>query len=251
VPVAGPPGGDPTRNGEAMASGTTPAARRQAASRTRPRMQAIRAQNLSEQVADGIVRGIADGRFLPGDRLIEQEIASELGVSRFPVRSALKMLAKQGIVVLQPNHGARVINLDHAAAVQFAEIRCDVERRAARYAAERLKAEPKLVRELDRIVAAMRAAALRGDRAGVRDADMAFHAWIFHAAGNYLLQMMWEALAKHMRIVFSFGRERDNLEDVWAEHAALRDMIAAGDMERFGVELHRHLIDNNQALTGS
>jgi DNA-binding GntR family transcriptional regulator len=212
-------------------------------------MQAIRAQSLSEQVADSIVRAIAEGRFRPGDRLIEEEIAGELGVSRFPVRSALKMLAKQGIVVLQPNHGARVVDLDHRSVLQIAEIRCDMERRAALYAMERLKENPKLRDELDAIVATMEAAARRGDRVGVRAADMAFHAWIFHAADNYLLRMMWEALSKHIRIVFSFGSERDNLMTVAAEHGRLRDRIVAGDIDGYGVELHRQLVDGNQAMS--
>jgi len=212
-------------------------------------MQAIRAQSLSEQVADSIVRAIAEGRFRPGDRLIEEEIAGELGVSRFPVRSALKMLAKQGVVTLQPNHGARVVDLDHASVLQFAEIRCDIERRAALYAIDSLKANPRLREELDAVIATMEAAAARKDRAGVRAADLAFHAWIFHAAGNYLLQMMWDTLSKHMRIVFSFGRENDDLRSVVAEHSRLRDLIVAGDAEGFRLELHRHLIDNNQALT--
>lgn len=234
-----------------MATRRMKPAARQTTSHAKPRMQAIRAQSLSEQVADSIVLGIAEGRFRPGDRLIEEEIAGELGVSRFPVRSALKMLAKQGIVVLQPNHGARVVDLDHTSVLQFAEIRCDIERRAALYAMARLTEDPKLGDELDAIMVAMDAAAERGDRAGVRAADMAFHAWIFHAAGNYLLQMMWEALSKHIRIVFSFGRERDNLKRVSAEHGRLRDLIVSGDAERFGIELHRHLIDNNrtQAMT--
>ena len=231
-----------------MASEEAKLVARQTMPRAKPKMAAIRAQSLSEQVAEGIVRGIAQGRFLPGDRLIEEEIATELEVSRFPVRSALKMLAKQGIVVLQPNRGARVVDLDQTSVIQFAEIRCDIERRAALYAMERLKENPKLIDELDAIMATMLAAAANSDHTGVREADMAFHAWIFHAAGNYLLQMMWETLSKHMRIVFSFGRERDDLSAVAAEHGGLRDLIVAGDVDRFGVELHRHLIDNNQAL---
>jgi DNA-binding FadR family transcriptional regulator len=113
---------------------------------------------------------------------------------------------------------------------------------------KRLKEDPGLSREIDAIVADMRAAAKNGDRAGVRDADMAFHAWIFRAAGNYLLLILWETLSKHMRIVFSFGRMRDDLEEVAAEHGRLRDLLAAGEAEGFTIELHRHLIENNQAL---
>ena len=212
----------------------------------RARMEAIRTTSLSEQVAEGIVDGIAGGRFLPGERLIEEDIAAELEVSRFPVRAALKTLAKQGIVVLQPNRGARVVDLDHTSALQFAEIRFDLECRAAGYAMARIAEDPALAQGLDTIVATMEEAARRGDRKGVREADMAFHAWIFQAADNHLLQMMWETLAKHMAIVFSFGRADDDLVKVAAEHALLRDHIMAGDTDAYGAELHRQLVDDNR-----
>ena len=225
----------------------TPRARKTA----RPRMPAIHTRNLSEQVAEGIVAGIARGRFQPGERLIEEDIADELGVSRFPVRSALKMLAKQGVVVLQPNRGARVVDLDHTGVLQFAEIRCDLECRAAGYAMARLVETPELGKGLDAIVATMEKAARRGDRKGVREADMAFHAWIFQAADNHLLQMMWETLAKHMTIVFSFGRADDDLVKVAAEHGLLRDHIAAGDAEAYATELHRQLVDDNRYLNAT
>ena len=231
-----------------MASNEVKPATSRARKAARTRMPSISTQSLSEQVAEGIVAGIAKGRFQPGERLIEEDIADELGVSRFPVRSALKMLAKQGIVVLQPNRGARVVDLDHAGVLQFAEIRWDLECRAAGYAMARIAQVPELAKGLDTIVATMEKAARRGDRKAVREADMAFHAWIFQAADNHLLQMMWETLAKHMTIVFSFGRAEDDLVRVAAEHALLRDHIVAGNGDGYGSELHRQLVDNNQYL---
>ena len=84
------------------------------------RLTALRTTNLSDRVANAIVDAIATGMLKPGQRLIETEIAADLGVSRLPVREAFKTLATQGIVELNLHRGARIspIGDDRVASVR-------------------------------------------------------------------------------------------------------------------------------------
>ncbi|MBD0276255.1 MAG: GntR family transcriptional regulator, partial [Acetobacteraceae bacterium] len=80
-----------------------------------------------EQAAEAIVAAAARGAFLPGDRLVEAEIARDLGISRVPVREALRLLESQGIVVNTPYRGVRLVEVDARRVQQMLEVRCVLE----------------------------------------------------------------------------------------------------------------------------
>jgi DNA-binding GntR family transcriptional regulator len=109
-----------------------------------PKFTRIKPASLADEVAERIVKAIAEGVLLPGERLIETRLADQLHVSRVPVRDALRALEKQGIVVVTPHRGARVmeINLDLYRQVQ--EVRLDLELRAIADVMVRLRREPDL-----------------------------------------------------------------------------------------------------------
>ena len=78
---------------------------------------------------------ILAGRFRPGDRLVEATLARELGISRIPVREALRVLAGEGLVELRPRRGAVIAPLSHRAACEMIEVRASLEGLNARLAA--------------------------------------------------------------------------------------------------------------------
>ena len=120
----------------------------------------LKTANLSKQVADAIVDGIAVGPLKPGQRLIDAEIAADLGVSRLPVREALKMLATQGIVELHRHRGARIAEIGEERVARVRAVRTAIEQAAFAEAASSLKADPhqRLLQELDPIIESMKRA---------------------------------------------------------------------------------------------
>lgn len=183
---------------------------------TQPSLTVVSSKSLADQVADKIVEGIASGALKAGRRIVEAELANELGVSRVPIREALKILHAQGIVAGRPRYGVSVAAYDDRKIVQIYEIRCAFEKIAIRDA-KRNANMPVLLRKLDESIAEMDRCLQRGDLLGVSKADLHFHHEICRASQNDIVLVLWEALSRHMLIVF----EQELLGD--AEQASIVD----------------------------
>jgi len=170
-----------------------------------PGLAVIAARSLSDQIADAIVEGVAVGVLAPGQRLVEIELARRLSVSRVPLREALKILEAQGILERTPHRGARLVDLDDGSIDRVCEARAALETIAARHAMaafqiDRTRAEP-----LERVLQVLERAVRDGDWPAVNTADLAFHREICRASNNDIVTILWEALARHVRMIF--GRE--------------------------------------------
>jgi DNA-binding GntR family transcriptional regulator len=203
----------------------------------------VQTRSLADQVADSIVEGIASGGILQGQRLMEIELASRLQVSRVPVREALKILQAQGIVVSRPHHGVRVARYDEKKIVQIYEVRCNLEKIAIRDAWSRRDEMGPLLGKLDAIVQRMDEALHRRDFIGVSKADLAFHHEICRASGNEIVLVLWEALSRHMLIIFEHELlgEADQTSIV-DHHRALRKALEHHTPGELAVEIERHIM---------
>ena len=103
--------------------------------------QASLAQTASAAAADLIRQAILDGRVVPGQRLKEEELAQQLGISRTPIREALLVLQTEGLLEATPNRGAAVRSYDHAELEELYDLRAVLESHAARRAASRVTTE--------------------------------------------------------------------------------------------------------------
>jgi DNA-binding GntR family transcriptional regulator len=207
-----------------------------------PRLGFVRARSLAEQVADAIVEGIARGALEPGQRLIEAEIAAELGVSRLPVREALKTLEIQGIVQLSPHRGARIAEVDQEKIGRVREVRAALEKIAVRDALPAYRSGGDALRRLDTIIARMEEHYARQDWSGLNKADIAFHREICRTSGNDVVITLWETLARHVRIVF--GREvfgHGNPRAIVDEHYELRNALADPEARALDALIDRHI----------
>ena len=106
--------------GEAAAPGALPLAEPR-------RLLPVQPRTMVEQAAEAIVGAAARGVFLPGDRLVEAEIARDLGISRVPVREALRLLESQGIVVSTPYKGMRLMQVSNAGVAELLRVRLALE----------------------------------------------------------------------------------------------------------------------------
>jgi len=138
-------------------------------------LQMVKSRSLPDQIADAIVEGIATGVLLPGQRLIELDLASQFSVSRVPLREALKTLEAQGILERGQNRGVRIVELDDSRIDKICEVRAALETIAARHAIATFRAEPARLQRLDAVLAEMEEAVQRGAWGAVNRADLAFH----------------------------------------------------------------------------
>ena len=186
---------------------------------------------------------ILSGVLAPASKLVEREIADELGVSRVPVREALKTLAAEGLVVLRPRTSATVREFTPVDMADLDEVRSALEVLAFRLAANRRTREglAQLRATLDREVEASRA----GDQAhaGIEAAN--FHEIVTSIAGNDMLLEVDRMLRGRIRA--RLVQQEADAERSVREHEALYEAIAARDVARTSVLILEHM-DNIRYL---
>ena len=196
---------------------------------------------LRELVADTVRQRVADGVYRPGDRVVERQLASDLGISHIPVREALSALAKEGLVERPPRRGARIAGLDSRTLAEITAVRTLVEQYVAVEVQRRLTDADEI--ELRRFVAEMVSAAAETDTGQVLRCDRRFHEHIWLLADNSVLTqvasglraringLQWAAyqplgsaaLVEHARSHYAIidaiaGSDEDEARRVVAEH---------------------------------
>jgi DNA-binding GntR family transcriptional regulator len=193
---------------------------------------------LNKLVADRIRERILAGEFQPGERLAEERLSEELGVSRMPVREALRALANEGVVTLEPRRGASVTVYSEEQVQELVEVRATLESLNAKLAAKRH--DPKQIAELERILAAGGRITGKTDLAVIQDNNNQFHEALERIAANSVLMNIVRSLRDRTALIFakqSRGRVRQN----WQEHAGIVRAVIAGDAELAALLAARHV----------
>jgi DNA-binding GntR family transcriptional regulator len=196
--------------------------------------------NLVEQVRDAILEEISSGAVAPGDRIIQEQIAQALGVSRQPVQQALALLRNQGVLQDAPGRGLLVAPLDPEHVQNMYDMRAVIEGLAARRAAE-LCAE-RAAKFGPALIEAGRKAVAAGSVAKMIAADMKFHEFIYSLSGNPLIAPALETHLTYTQRVMGEVLIRDEKpRDIWNQHEAILKAIAKGDGERAESLVRAHL----------
>jgi DNA-binding GntR family transcriptional regulator len=206
-------------------------------------LRVIAARSLSDQIADAIVEGVAVGALEPGQRLVEIELAQRLSVSRVPLREALKILEAQGILERTPHRGARLVELDDGSIDQVCEARVALETIAARHAMAAFRIDRSRAEPLERVLQLLERAVRDGDWPAVNTADLAFHREICRASNNDIVTILWEALARHVRMIF--GREilgEKEQTQIVQQHRDLYAFLLAGDAAALAEMIEGHIM---------
>jgi DNA-binding GntR family transcriptional regulator len=197
---------------------------------------------LTDDVVDSIRGAILAGRIKPGARLIEEDLAVSLKVSRGPVRQAIFRLQQEGLVVHEPHRGATVRQISEEDVAEIYSLRLALERLAIEQAIR--KAGSAELAEIEAILrrfdATPRAAITRRL---VAELDIDFHDAIFRAAGSWRLYRAWEMLRSQLMM---FLMLRDALPadylDTWhRDHQRLLDVIRAGNPEIAQAAIEEHI----------
>lgn len=176
------------------------------------------------------------GRRSPGSRLVERDIATELHVSRLPVREAIRALVNEGIVVARPRSWAIVREFTLRDLRDFTEVRSAFEVQMFVLAAERHDAEG--IEQLRRIVEREERAAGAGDVEGARMLAGAFHEHMAVLAGNEMLSELVGIFGARLKWLFG---QHDDLEAMAAEHRRLYEAIRSREVDAVRVLASRHL----------
>lgn len=196
--------------------------------------------SLVDQTYQAILTGICDGRFRPGERIRQEDLAAELGVSRQPIVQALGLLKAQGFLQPYRGKGLQVARLDPTLVSNLYEVRSALERVAVAHAAANPTAE--LRSEGEAAIADGRTAIRAGDAAGLIEADLRFHRALWQAAGNPLIGEVIEGYWAHLRWAMRNILEIEGYpEQVQDEHQGVLDAVCTGDPTTAETRLAEHL----------
>ncbi|WP_458319028.1 GntR family transcriptional regulator [Mycolicibacterium brisbanense] len=192
---------------------------------------------LREIVGDEIRARIFDGRFQPGDRLVERDLAEMFSASRHPVREALRTLQREGLVESLPSRGLVVSALDKRQVTDLFGIREALEVLAVREATVRIAHGTP--HHLHEALQNARAAIASADIDAAHAANAQFHDEIIALSGNELLQGILEPLLGRLHWLF---RQILDVESVIEEHQRLYDAMLSGDSEQSAALARAHVL---------
>jgi len=185
--------------------------------------------DLVAQVFESIRDAICDGQFRPGQRLHQDELATQLGVSRQPVVQALHLLKSQGFARDTGRRGVEVTALGVSETAQHYRIRTVLDGLAAREAAANCDIKAARQRGSD-IIRAGRTACQSGRHRDILDADMAFHQFIYDLSDNPVIAKTVMPLWHQLRRIMGAAITTDYpVNAIWDEHQKIFDAILAGD----------------------
>ncbi len=197
--------------------------------------------NLVEQVHEAILLEISSGKLAPGSRIIQEQIATELGVSRQPVQQALLLLRNQGVLSDAPGRGLIVAPLDPDHIRHMYDVRAVIEGLAFRKAA--LNNTDLAKRDGPAFITKGRQAAQSGSVSELIAADMAFHHFVYSLSENLLVAPAMDTHWTYTQRVMGEVLMRDEKpRDIWDQHEALLAAIISGDGETAETHAREHIL---------
>ena len=193
---------------------------------------------LSATVKRLVLDRIVSGHYPPGARIVEFQLAKELGLSQSPVREALRELAAVGIVTILPRRGARVRLPSAKELADVSVVRAEVDGLAARLAADSVP--ERTLDALEALVDEMLTALAHGDFSGVTDADVRFHELIADASENHAVERAFEQLAPFARTFITLTLPGVDVHDIVLQHRPILQALRAHDPERAATAARAH-----------
>lgn len=205
---------------------------------------------LREVVFQTLRNAIVQGEFEPGERLMEITLANRLGVSRTPVREAIRMLELEGLVVMIPRKGAEVARITEKDLKDALEIRMAIEELATTLACQRIDTEGKT--KLKQACISFREAIGSKLVPSIVEADVKFHDVIFEATNNPRLISLAQNLREQVyRYRVEYVKDFGYHDKLVREHDAITNAILMGDSEKAKEIMRMHIYDQEQIVINS
>lgn len=201
---------------------------------------------LRDVVFKTLRQAILKGELAPGERLMEVKLANNLGVSRTPIREAIRMLELEGLVVMVPRRGAEVAKISVKHLKDVLEVRGALEELSAALACERI--EEKEEDDLKKAVEEFKKVVYSEDLMLIAQKDEQIHDVIYHATKNDKLVQMINNLREQMyRFRLEYIKDKQKRSGLVEEHEEILEAILAKDVKRAKEAVRKHI--NNQEMT--
>ena len=204
-------------------------------------------QPLREVVCESLREAIRSGVLQPGERIMEIQLAEELGVSRTPVREAIRKLEIEGYVVMMPRRGTYVASMSIRDINEIFEIRTALESLSNGLAADHITDDE--LEHLQRLLVIIGGYIKEGNIEKIVETDIEFHDLLYHAARNErlvgIISNLRDQLTRFRTLSMSYpGRLEETLE----EHRLIVDAIASGDRKAASRAAERHMENSEKTL---
>ncbi len=194
---------------------------------------------LTDQIFANLRAGILAGRYQPGERLVEEKLSASFGVSRVPVREAIKRLAAEGLASpAEDGRGIMVARLSPEAVEELVEARAVLEGLNARFAARHR--DPASLAQLRAALERGNAATASASPAELAALNAEFHDLLYRAGATRLLPELIRPLRERSNLVFRLN-STERAADDWREHALILAAIVDGDEELAALMAARHV----------
>lgn len=195
---------------------------------------------LREVVFHTLRDAILKGELEPGERLMELHLANQLGVSRTPIREAIRMLEQEGLAITVPRRGAQVARMTEKDLEDVLEIRDALDELAVTAASKRMV--EKDFKELEKAMQNFEHAVTQGEVRQIVEADEAFHNVIYEAANNPKLSTIVQNLKEQMyRYRYEYVKDNADYEMLIKEHKNIIKGLRGKDLDYVKAVMHEHL----------
>ncbi len=201
---------------------------------------------LRDVVFNTLRQAILKGELAPGERLMEIQLAQKLGVSRTPIREAIRKLELEGLVLMIPRRGAEVAKISEKSLKDVLEVRRSLEELAIELACQRMT-EAELA-QLERAQAAFRDAIGEGDAMKIAELDEAYHDVIYNCTRNARLVQILNNLREQMyRFRLEYIKEEDKRQILLLEHEKILSALRGRRVAEARAAVREHI--DNQEIT--
>lgn len=202
---------------------------------------------LRDVVFKTLRQGILTGELKPGERLMEIHLANKLGVSRTPIREAIRKLELEGLVTMIPRRGAEVAQITEKSMNDVLEVRRSMDALCVELACERITEEA--LQELDSACDAFAEAVKTKDIRRIAQADVALHDIIVQATGNLRLVQLINNLSEQMyRYRFEYLKDISRHQSLIQEHRIIFEAIKARNKEAASSAAKLHIDNQAKAI---
>ena len=203
---------------------------------------------LRDVVFNTLRQAILRGELKPGERLMEIQLANKLGVSRTPVREAIRKLELEGLVLMIPRKGAEVADISEKSLKDVLEVREALEELAARLACDKITKEG--INRLKEAAQDFRSALKSNDITQMAEADVRFHDVICNATENQKLGQLLNNLREQMyRYRIEYLKDQQVYEKLLSEHEEIIRHFEKGEKDEAARVVSRHIENQAQAVT--
>ena len=205
---------------------------------------------LRDVVFKSLRQAILKGELKPGERLMEIGLAEKMGVSRTPVREAIRMLEAEGLVVMVPRRGAHVANITEKDLNDVLEVRIGLEYMAVEKACQHMNRE--VIRKLDAARKNFEHVLTEDDLTALAEADVKFHEVIYEAADNArLIQLINDLREVIYRYRIEYLKDEQTRDLLVKEHQTIFDALYHNDEEAATEAVYAHLDNQRKAILKS